>query len=52
MVMNRRRKIHKPNEDPNDPNVKMALEQGMIIHYLTTHKSKIKKIYNKLQYIL
>ena len=24
--------------------VKMALEQGMIIHYLTTHKSKIKKI--------
>ncbi len=24
--------------------VKMALEQGMIIHYLTTHKSKTKKI--------
>ena len=24
--------------------VKMALKQGMIIHYLTTHKSKTKKI--------
>ena len=23
--------------------VKMALKQGMIIHYLTTHKSKHKK---------